>query len=501
MSDLPPSGSTEPVPPASPGVPVDPTRSTPPAAAPAPASGHAVDPTAPGSTTPTDPASPATPADLIRPATPAGPAVPAQPGPSTDPAAPAQAGPSTDSAAPAQAGPSTDPAAPVQAGPSGDAVAPAQPASPASPGGFAVPGQPGPEGWGGVAGQPGVGGQPWDADPAGPPQGWAWPAGGPPQPGAPYPGYPLPGAAYPGHPLPGAAYPGYPLPGQPYGWHPGLDPQDPLVTPPHAGVGGWFSRCGGALRRGWRQLLPIMLLTQTVPAAVIAVISLALAPTEQPVTGADGAPVLPSGYFEHVFAFYGAVLLAALIFGPLQSAGWAAGTWVVARQAAGEPVGVGAALRYGLRRALGLWGWTIVASLLITVGACFCLLPGLYAAFAFALFGPIYLFERQEPIGRAWRMFHQRFGMVLGRVALVIGVLIAAAVLDGALGLVNQLVFGVDPMAAPGTAAGAVTLAVVGAVLATPAYLAQLVGLVATYAEQRAHEGPVKAARLAAELG
>lgn len=452
MSDLPPSGPTEPVPPASPGVPADPTRSTPPAAVPAPAPGHAVDPTAPGSPTPTDPGRPAAVAD---------PTVPAQPGPSGSPAVPTQPGAAANPAASAQAGWPTDPAAAAHPG------APANPGGFAHPGGFAAPGQPG-------------GPQPWDpyrADPAGPPQGWTWPAGAP---------------------LPGAAYP---LPGQPYGWHPGLDPQDPLVTPPHAGVGGWFSRCGGALRRGWRQLLPIMLLTQTVPAAVIAVLSLAFAPTDQPVSGPDGAPVLPDGYFENIFAFYGVVLLAALIFGPLQSTGWAAGTWVVARQAAGEPVGVGAALRYGLRRALGLWGWTIVASLLITVGACFCLLPGLYAACAFALFGPIYLFERQEPIGRAWRMFHQRFGMVLGRVALVMCALIAAAVLDGVLGLINQLAFGVDPMGAPGTAAGAVAVAVVGAVLATPAYLAQLVGLVAAYAEQRAQEGPVNAARLAAELG
>ncbi|MEW2329535.1 hypothetical protein AB0880_17170 [Micromonospora chersina] len=452
MSDLPPSGATEPVPPASPGVPADPTRSTPPAAVPAPASGHAVDPTAPGSPTPTDPGPPAV----------ADPGVPAQPGPSGSPAVPTQPGEAVNPAVSAQQG------------------------WPAGPGGFAAPGQPasgGPQPWDPYR-TDAAGPQPWDpyrTDPAAPPQGWTWPAG----------------AA----PLPGAAYPGHALPGQPYGWHPGLDPQDPLVTPPHAGVGGWFSRCGGALRRGWRQLLPIMLLTQTVPAAVIAVLSLAFAPTDQPVAGSDGAPVLPDGYFENIFAFYGVVLLAALIFGPLQSTGWAAGTWVVTRQAAGESVGVGAALRYGLRRALGLWGWTLVVSLLITVGACFCLLPGLYAACAFALFGPIYLFERQEPIGRAWRMFHQRFGMVLGRVALVMCALIAAAVLDGVLGLINQLAFGVDPMAAPGTAAGAVAVAVVGALLATPAYLAQLVGLVAAYAEQRAQEGPVNAARLAAELG
>ncbi|WP_433314594.1 hypothetical protein [Micromonospora chersina] len=463
MSDLPPSGATEPVPPASPGVPADPTRSTPPAAVPAPASGHAVDPTAPGSPTPTDPGRPAV----------ADPALPAQPGPPGSPAVPAQPGEAANPAAPAQQGWPAYPATSAQPGAPGNPGASAYPGAAAGPGGFAAPGQP-------ASGGP----QPWDpyrTDPAGPPQGWTWPAG----------------AA----PLPGAAYPGYALPGQPYGWHPGLDPQDPLVTPPHAGVGGWFSRCGGALRRGWRQLLPIMLLTQTVPAAVIAVLSLAFAPTDQPVTGPDGAPALPDGYFEHIFAFYGVVLLAALIFGPLQSTGWAAGTWVVARQAAGEPVGVGAALRYGLRRALGLWGWTLVVSLLMTVGACFCLLPGLYAAFAFALFGPIYLFERQEPIGRAWRMFHQRFGMVLGRVALVMCALIAAAVLDGVLGAVNQLAFGVDPMGAPGTAAGAVAVAVLGAVLATPAYLAQLVGLVAAYAEQRAQEGPVNAARLAAELG
>ncbi|NES31483.1 hypothetical protein GCE86_23355 [Micromonospora terminaliae] len=431
MSDLPPSGSAEPVPPASPGAPADPTR-------------------------------PVSPAQAVRPPAAGDTVVPAQPGPPAVPGPPVGPG---GFAPPSQPGAAGQPWGPY----------PTEPAGPP------VPGQPG------ATGQPGAPGQPWGpypVDPAGPPQGWSWPT------------TPMPGAAYP-YPMPGGAYPGYPMPG----WHPGLDPQDPLVTPPHAGIGGWFGRCGGALRRGWRQLLPIMLLTQTVPAAAIAVISLALAPTDQPVTGPDGAPVLPDGYFEHIFAFYGAVLLAALIFGPLQSTGWAAGTWVVARQAAGEPVGVGAALRYGLRRALGLWGWTIVASLLITVGACLCLLPGLYAAFAFALFGPIYLFERQEPIGRAWRMFHQRFGLVLGRVALVICVLIVAAVLDGMVGLINQLVFGADPMAAPGTAAGAATLAVAGAVLTTPAYLAQLVGLVATYAEQRAHEGPVNAARLAAELG
>ncbi|SCF03703.1 hypothetical protein GA0070562_5427 [Micromonospora tulbaghiae] len=350
------------------------------------------------------------------------------------------------------------------------------------------------------AGQPAWGAPPgWNA-PGTPPQGWTAPAGTPPPGwgGPAYPSYPMPGAAYP---MPGAAYPVPAGPGAYAGWYPGIDPQDPLVNPPHGGIGPWFARCSAALRRGWRQLLPIVLLTQVLPAAVIGVLTLVFSPEGELATAPDSAPGLPAGFWGQLFAFYGVLLAAGLAFGLLQAAGWAAGTWVVARQAAGEPTGLGAAFRYGMRRALGLWGWTLLVSLLVVVGSCFCLLPGLYAAFALALFGPVYLFERREPIGRAWRMFHSRFGMVLGRVALVMAVLLAATVLDAVVGGISGALFGVEPMTAVGTAIGAVAFAVFGALLAAPAYLAQQVGLVVTYAEQRAQEGPVNAARLAAELG
>ncbi|WFE32413.1 hypothetical protein [Micromonospora sp. WMMD975] len=450
------------------------------------------------------------------------------PSPPADPWAPADpwSGPAADQPGPVAADqPGSYPAVPHQPGyglPSGSGPQGTPPGWPApqgtAPSGFAPDGAPSgwsapqgaPPGWSAPQGAPPGWSAPqgapsgWSAPQGAPsgwsaPDGWHWPAAG--APGSAYPGHPMPGSAYPGHPMPGAAYPAWPMPGGHPGWYPGLDPQDPLVTPPHAGVGGWFARCAGAVRRGWRHLVPIMLLTQAVPAAVISVVSLFLVPTDQMAAGPDGAPVLPDGYLEQTLAFYGVVLLATLVFGPLQAVGWAAGTWVVARQAAGAPVGLGGAFRYGARRALGLWGWTIVASLLITFGACFCLLPGVYAGFAVALFGPVHLFERQDPIGRSWRLFHRSFGMVLGRVALVACALLAAAVLDVVVGAVSGAVFGADPTTAPGTTVGAVALAVVGAALAAPAYLAQLVGLVVAYAEQRAQEGPVNAARLAAELG
>ncbi|MDG4804403.1 hypothetical protein [Micromonospora sp. WMMD980] len=409
---------------------------------------------------PSGPHPPLPPTDPIRPAAPAAGPVPEPPGPS-EPATSTSGRPAVDpwdSAGP----PASDQVGLPQPG---YAPPPGSPRDASTPDGSAPPGWPSQSG----------------PVPPGPTSGWpATPHGTPP-------GWPMPGAAFPAQPAPG--------------WYPGLDPNDPLVNPPYAGVGGWFARCLGAVRRGWRQLLPIVLLAQGVPAAVIAVLSLFLAPTGQMVTGPDGVPVLPDGYLQQFAAFYGVLLFAALVFGPLQAVGWGAGTWVVARQAAGEPAGVGAALRYGLRRALGLWGWTIVVSLLVTVGACFCLLPGVYAGFALMLFGPVYVFERQDPIGRSWRMFHTRFGLVLGRSALVACVLVAASVLDFVVSVVNGAVFGTDPTTSPGATAGAVTLAVAGALLAAPAYVAQLVGLVAAYAEQRAHEAPVNATRLAAELG
>ncbi|MFI5832067.1 hypothetical protein ACIA5A_00105 [Micromonospora sp. NPDC051300] len=471
MSEPPPSGSTEPVPPADPNRPASPAagptpeRSGPPGPPTSAAGQPAVDPWAAAGPTDSEPGIPPEPGYAAPPGSP-------QPGWPPPPGGPAQHG--MPPGWPAQPGDTDRQASPGWPAPQGT-----PPGWPAQPGGPDQPAQHGtPPGWPAQQGMPSG----WAA----PDAGGNWAAGGP---------------AYPGYPMPGATYPALPVPGGPPGWYPGLVPNDPLVTLPHEGVGGWFARCVGAVRRGWRQLLPIMLLTQAVPAAVISVLSLFLVPAEPMGTGPDGAPVLPDGYLEQMLAFYGVVLLAALVFSPLQALGWGAGTWVVARQAAGEPAGIGGALRYGLRRALGLWGWTIVVSLLITVGACLCLLPGLYAGFAVALFGPVYLFERQDPVGRAWRMFHKRFGTVLGRVALVVCALLAASVLDFVVSMVSGAAFGTDPTAEPGTAAGAVTLALIGAAVAAPAYVAQLVGLVVAYAEQRAHEGPVNAARLAAELG
>ncbi|MEU4782387.1 hypothetical protein [Micromonospora sp. NPDC023633] len=379
-------------------------------------------------------------------------------------------------------------AAPPPGDPDPAATPPGGPAAP-EPGAATPPASGGPA----VPGYPVVPG----GAPAGPqqPQDWVFPpTGGYPVGSGPYGGQPW----YPGAPV---AYPGQPV----HGWYPpghGLDPADPLVTPPGAGVNGWFSRCVGAVRRGWRLLLPILLLTQVLPALVVSVVSLVLDPTakwEQSM--ADDPAALPDTFVTDMGVMLSVVLGSALLFGLVQSLGWAAGTWVVTRQAAGQPVSMGAALSYGARRALGLWGWTLLMSVIITLGVCLCVIPGIYFAFALSMAGPVYLFERQHPIGRSFRMFHDRLGLLLGRVALVAAAVIVGSGAAGMVEGIGALPFGTTPMDSPGTAVGVIAVALVGAVLALPTHLAQLVGLVVTYAEQRAHEGPVDSARLAGELG
>ncbi|WP_197701440.1 hypothetical protein [Micromonospora coxensis] len=358
----------------------------------------------------------------------------------------------------------------MPAGPPGS-TAPAGPPASTAPGGPAAtaPGQPV---------------YPWD--PAAPSHVFP-PTGGFPPGAGPYAGFP----------------PGYPPYGGhlPYGWPGGggWDPDDPLVNPPHAGVNGWFARCAGAVRRGWRLLLPLLFLTQVLPGLALSLVSLALSPGAGDELPADGS--LPDGFLTDLAVFGSVVFLVSLLLSLVQCVGWAGGTWVVARQAAGEPVDLGGAVRYGLRRAPGLWGWQLLVSLLVLVGVCFFVLPGVYLAFALALVGPVYLFERQNPIGRSFRFFHDRLGLVLGRVGLVALALLAGGLIGFVLETVATAPFGADPFGSPAAVTAVVAVTVVSSVLTLPVQLIQLVGLVATYAEQRAQEGPVNAARLAAELG
>jgi hypothetical protein len=290
------------------------------------------------------------------------------------------------------------------------------------------------------------------------------------------------------------------MPGGPWHVPAYLDPTDPLVPPPGSGFDAWFSRLTATVRRSWRSMLVVLALTHALPLLILVAAMLVYFGTfttfftmDQTTDGMpEGAGPIIGGFVVFLIVF---VVLGTLA----QALGYAGATWVVAREAAGEPAPVSAALRYGLGRMVGLWGWSILYGLIVGLGICLCVLPGVYFGAALALFGPVYLFERDDPIGRAWRMFHDNFGPVLGRVALIAASVFAVQIV---LSLFQNIV-----TAATGGADAAVAVPIglvvtmIGIGIGLIPTMIQVAGLIITYAEQRARQGPLATRQLLAELG
>ncbi|NUT08471.1 MAG: hypothetical protein HOV76_33895 [Hamadaea sp.] len=298
------------------------------------------------------------------------------------------------------------------------------------------------------------------------------------------------------------------------------NPYDPLVNPPYAGIGGWFNRMSSVFQRSWKSIAAVFAVTHLLPAVGIAVTTaigtaLVLVPWQQEMIEAAESGEDPR--FDTLvgpfLGLMGVIVVAAVLFTVLQAAGYAAGTYVVTRDAAGAPTAVADALRYGFRRCLGLFGWTLVTALLVLAGAIACILPAFYVYAATALVGPIYLFERRTPIGRSFTIFNNNLGRVLGRLAMILVIVIGGSLVTSTVESVLNLVFGgagsfsTDPDGTVQLAgqtgmsiAGSAVVAGIGAVISLPFTMIQFVGILLTYAEQRGHEGPVSAGSLAAEL-
>lgn len=261
---------------------------------------------------------------------------------------------------------------------------------------------------------------------------------------------------------------------------------DPLVPDPYGGLTPLFDRLRETLNRSGGQLLLIFLLTFALPQLAHGIatsvvmpgpsVSL-LSPVE--LESAGGFSVTPAAAL---------VVMLGVVAMLVTAIGWGAGIWAVTQAAAGYPADLGAAFTAGVRRLGPMFGWYLLYSLMVAVGAVACLLPGLYLAVAGSLFSFVIVFERERnPFGRSFSLVHRAFGQVLGRVALLGLVTIGAScvvslcgnLLGGGLGLVGFLM---------GDIATALLTAPVGVLL--------LVGLLLTYTQARARQEPVSTAGL-----
>jgi hypothetical protein len=276
---------------------------------------------------------------------------------------------------------------------------------------------------------------------------------------------------------------------------------DPLVLPPGSSYGAWFSTFTEVAKRSWKSALMTAGVGVAAPLAIVSLISY---------TMEVGGTVSIFGLATHVgFSFFGFLvalfvkLLLSVAAAFVASVGWAAGSWALVTEAkTGQPANVSAAFQYGMKRAMALFPWAVVAGLLCSVALLFLWVPGLYLAFAFSMFGFVAVFEpTQMPLVRSLNMVHRNIGNSLARVGTLIGgYLVYYGIVTGiftAISLPGRILTGGS--FASNLIAG--ILQMIGTVLLAPAIGALLIGLLVTYAELRAQEAPTSTDDLAAALG
>jgi hypothetical protein len=295
--------------------------------------------------------------------------------------------------------------------------------------------------------------------------------------GGQYPGYGPGAQQYPGQY--GDQYPGQYASGSPYGQFPGsgIGVDDPLV--PHS-FAEWFSKIIGVVSRSWQPLVVIQLVA-ALPGLLIGGIAQGLMAPDASTYSSPEAAGLAAG------ASLG-VLIAVLISVVFALFAQGASVFIAVRDAVGRPAKAGEALSFAAGRALPLFGWGLLAALMLVVGFLLLVLPGLYLAIVFgaALTGVVVI-ERQG-IGRTFALVNRRFWPTAGRLVVV-----------GLIALVYNLVvtFVIGALAGPGT----FVATLLSAVLTLPVSLVSVGVAIVTYAELRNHENPaVGSPALAAQM-
>jgi hypothetical protein len=282
-------------------------------------------------------------------------------------------------------------------------------------------------------------------------------------------------------PPPGYGYGPYGQPVQPppgYGYLvPAPPPQfganDPLVTGATEGFGGWFSRLFAVLGRSWKSILLISWSTAGVPVAVLAVVA-GLTTNRMVVMPAPGSSQAPRFDSGAVGTFIVILLVAAIVGAYLTAVAQAATVWAVTREAAGGRAPLGAALGYGFRNGLRLFGWSLLYGVIVGVGLVACIIPGIYLGVAGCLYIPIALYRRgMSPIGTSFSMVNRSFWAALGRMLLLLVMVYGV-----------QLVLSIPAqIVSAGSRAAGLVLTVVVELVTAPLALVLTIGTVLLFAE------------------
>lgn len=279
---------------------------------------------------------------------------------------------------------------------------------------------------------------------------------------------------------------------------------DPLTPGPYPTFDGWVRRVARTVGRAFGPGLAILAICTLVPTVLVGGVTVWFQETRLTgLTNVTPGQRLTSEQLTTMLAqltgFLGVDLAASAVAAVATSIGWVAVLRLMADQAAGRPASIGAALRYGVRRGPLLWGWYLLAYLVVMVGLCACVVPGVYLVLALSMIAPIVVFERGEPaFTRSFRLVHSNFWPTVGRLLLLglaVGVVtyLISCVFGAATGVGAGLT---APTHQPGTLALVVDV-LFSALLSLPITLVEVAGVLVTYAELRGRQEPLTSADLA----
>ncbi|MET8153347.1 hypothetical protein ACIBSW_16480 [Actinoplanes sp. NPDC049668] len=204
--------------------------------------------------------------------------------------------------------------------------------------------------------------------------------------------------------------PGYPMLGVPDS-DPRFDPADPLVS---ADFAGWWRRGFAVIRRGWRALALVQVLTA---AATLVV----LIPAElfDDLSSRDFSD--PDGLSGPLLAANGLMVVANCLEPLIYLIGTLVTVRVTVSIATGADPGVGRAVRAVLPRVPAMIGWSLLTSLITVAALLAFVLPVFYVAAVFVVLPVVVLFEPGNPVTRCFSLFHNDLGAAVARIATIAG--------------------------------------------------------------------------------
>jgi len=280
----------------------------------------------------------------------------------------------------------------------------------------------------------------------------------------------------------------------PYPQPMGFDPADPLIS---NDFNGWWQRGFGLVKAAWRPMAVVQAIV-SVPALILLLPAMVIFQNRQrealeSVDAAIAADTSPD--FSLFFAGMAVLVPAAAAAGLFYMLGQLANQQIVVFIATGRTGSlVGPALLAAAKRIPALIGWYLLAVPVLIVAVVLCFFPVIYVSAALITLPVVVQLERGNGIGRCFQLFHAKLGVSVSRIATIIGLSMAAALLLGLLSTIVDVTVG-GSFNTPNTTATVINTVLQGGYYFV-SYLVLAPLLVTAYADMRARYEPFTTANL-----